>query len=57
MGLIKEINDYQGAIIDHAFNRIYLDIDSIDRQKEEIKKITKEDIVRLAKKLILIQYY
>ncbi len=51
LGLIKEINDYQGAIIDHAFNRIYLDIDSIDRQKEEIKKITKEDIVRLAKKI------
>lgn len=51
LGLIEEIDDYQGAIIDHYFNYLYLESDTLKNQKEEIKKITKEDIIKFAKKI------
>ena len=51
LSIIDEINDSPYGIIDHYFNKEYFGVDSIEKQKEEIKKITKEDIVRVAKKI------
>lgn len=49
--IIKESDDFQNAIVDRYFNNLYLDIDSKDIQLSEINKITKEDIIKLAKKI------
>lgn len=51
LSVIKEVNDYQNSIIDHYFSKTYLDNNPLDKQKEEIKKITKKDIINVAKKI------
>ena len=51
LSIIKEVDEYPGAILDHYFNFLYLENESLKKQKEEIKKITKEDIVRVANKI------
>ena len=51
LSIIKEVDEYPGAILDHYFNYLYLGNEKLIKQKEEIKKITKEDIVRLANKI------
>lgn len=51
LSIIKEINEYPGAIVDHYFNRLYFKTEPLQKQKEEIKKITKEDIIKVANKI------
>lgn len=51
LGLIDEIEDYQGGLLDHYFNYLYMESDDLKTQKEEIKKITKEDIIKVAQKI------
>ncbi|MGM9879575.1 MAG: EF-P 5-aminopentanol modification-associated protein YfmF [Bacilli bacterium] len=51
LSVIKEVDEYPGAILDHYFNFLYLGNETLIKQKEEIKKVTKEDIVRVANKI------
>ncbi len=49
--VIDEINDSPWAIIDHYTNNMYFNADTIEKQLNEIKKIAKEDIIELSKKI------
>ena len=49
--VINEINDSPWAIIDHYTNNIYFNADTIEKQINEIKKITKEDVIKISKKI------
>ncbi len=51
LSVIKEVEDFPRAILDHYFNHLYLGNETLKVQKEEIKKVTKEDIIKLAKKI------
>lgn len=51
LSIIKEVDEYPGAILDHYFNYLYFGNDTLEKQKEEIKSVTKEDIIRVAKKI------
>ena len=50
-GILKEMQDHQGAISDHYFNQIYLNSEPLEVQKEIIKSITKEKIIEVANKI------
>ena len=49
--VIEEVDDYLGSITDRYFTNLYFDTDEKELQKENIAKITKEDIINLAKKI------
>ena len=49
--IIEEVDDYLGAITDRYFSNLYFDTDSKEKQIESINSITKEDIIKLAKKI------
>ena len=51
ISLLREVSDYQFAILDNYFNVLYMDSDDIDEKISNIKKITKEDIMKVANKL------
>ena len=51
LGVLKEINDHQNAILNHYFNREYFGNKTLEEQKENINKITKESIIEVAKKI------
>ena len=51
ISLLREITDYQGAIVDSHFNNLYMDSDPIKDQITNIKNITKEDVIRVANKI------
>lgn len=51
LSIIKEVDEYPGSIIDYYFNKLYFENETLLKQKEEIKKITKEDIVKVANKI------
>lgn len=51
LGVLKEVNDHQNAILNHYFNREYFGNKSLDEQKENINNITKESIIEVAKKI------
>lgn len=51
LSVLKEVNEYPRPALDHYFNYLYLGNDTIAVQKEEIKKITKEDIIKVASKI------
>lgn len=51
IGVLNEIDDYQNSIINYTFNTLYLNEDSKEDQIKNIKNVTKEDIVGLAKKI------
>lgn len=50
-GVLKEIKDHQGAICDHYFSKQYFQSEDLEIQKEKIKNLTKEDILKVAKKI------
>ena len=49
--IMKEIDEYPGSMLDHYMNYLYFGNEKLVIQKEEINKITKEDIVRVANKI------
>lgn len=51
LSIMNEVDEYQGSILDHYFNRLYFGSEEIKKQKEEIKKVTKEDLVTLSNKI------
>ena len=51
LSIIEEINDNPWAIIDHYNNFLYFDADTIEKQKSEISKIKKDDIINVANKI------
>lgn len=51
LSVIKDINDSPWGIINHHFNRLYFKARSLEKQKEEISNVTKEDIIKVAKKI------
>lgn len=51
LSILKEIPDFQNAIVDSYFNNLYLDADEVKEQIANIKKITKEDVIAIAKKI------
>lgn len=57
LSILKEIDDSPWAIIDHYNNYLYYDADDIETQKKEIKKVTKEDIINVAKKINIDTIY
>ncbi len=50
---LKDIEDYQGSILRMYESNIYFNYDLIDKRLEEIKKVTKEDIINLSKKIFM----
>ena len=51
LSIINEINDNPWAIIDHYINNLYFKTDSLSKQKNEFKKVTKDSVVSVAKKI------
>ena len=51
LSIMKEIDEYPGSMLDHYMNYLYFGNEKLVIQKEEINKITKEDIVRVANKI------
>ena len=51
LSIMKEIDEYPGSMLDHYMNYLYFGNEKLVTQKEEINKITKEDIVRVANKI------
>ena len=51
LSIMKEIDEYPGSMLDHYMNYLYFGNEKLITQKEEIKKITKEDVVRVANKI------
>lgn len=50
-GVLNEIEDYQNTILNYYFNILYLNDDAKEKQKQEIKNITKQDIINIANKI------
>lgn len=53
ISLLKEIEDNENAIIETYLAKDLLNLGDIDERKKEIMKVTKEDIVNVAKKVKL----
>ena len=51
LSILKQVNDSQWSIIDSNINNVYFGREDIDIQKEKIKNVTKEDIIKVAQKL------
>lgn len=51
LSTLKEITDYQGSIVDYYFNYLYFDGELYETQKENIQKIDKESIIKVANKI------
>ena len=51
LSIIEEISDNPWAIIDHYNNYLYFGADTLDKQIEEINKIQKNDIMKVANKI------
>lgn len=57
LSIIKEVDEYQGSILDHYMNYLYFENDKLSKQKEEINKVTKEDVIRVANKINIDTVY
>ena len=57
LSILKEINDSPNPIINHYHNYLYNNADTIEEQKEAIKAITKDDIIKVAKKINIDTIY
>ena len=53
ISLLKEIEDNENAIIETYLAKDLLNLGDIEERKEEIMKVTKEDIIKVAKKVKL----
>lgn len=51
ISLLKEIEDNEGAIIETYLAKDLLNLGDIEERKKEIMKVTKDDIIKLAKKV------
>lgn len=51
LSLLKEIEDNEAAIIETYLAKDLLNLGNIEERKQEIMKVTKEDIVNIAKKI------
>lgn len=51
LSIMREIDEYPGSMLDHYINYLYFGNEKLKIQKEEIKKITKEDIIKVANKI------
>ena len=51
ISVINEINDSPWAIIEYYTNYLYFNTDTIEKQINEIKRITKEDVIKISKKI------
>lgn len=51
LSLLKEIEDNENAIIETYLAKDILNLGDIEERKKEIKKVTKEDIMKVAKKV------
>ena len=49
--VIDESFDYQSSICERYFNNLYFDLDDKDKQLEMVDRVSKEDIINLAKKI------
>lgn len=50
---LKEIEDNEGAIIETYLAKDLLNLGDIEERKKEVRKVTKEDIMKIAKKIKL----
>lgn len=57
LSILKEIDDSPNSIIDHYHNYLYYGTDTIEKQKEAIKAVTKESIIAVAKKINIDTIY
>lgn len=55
--ILKESFDFQNTITEYYFGLSYLKLDNIDRQIENIDKVTKEDIIEFSKKVKIDSIY
>ena len=51
ISLLKEIEDNENAIIETYLAKDLLNLGDIEERKREVMKVTKEDIVNVAKKI------
>ena len=54
---IKEFDEYPNSIIDYYFSMEYLNSDDINTAIKFIESVTKEDIIKLSKKVNLDYIY
>ncbi|MDD6224442.1 MAG: pitrilysin family protein [bacterium] len=57
LSLLKEIEDNENAIIETYLAKDLLNLGNIEERKEEIKKVTKEDIINVSKKVKMDTIY
>lgn len=55
--ILKESFDFQNTITEYYFGLSYLKLDNIERQIENIDKVTKEDIIGFSKKVKIDSIY
>ncbi len=55
--ILKESFDFQNTITEYYFGLSYLKLDNIERQIENIDKVTKEDIIEFSKKVKIDSIY
>lgn len=55
--ILKESFDFQNTITEYYFGLSYLKLDNIERQIENIYKVTKEDIIEFSKKVKIDSIY
>ncbi len=55
--ILKESFDFQNTITEYYFGLSYLKLDNIERQTENIDKVTKEDIIEFSKKVKIDSIY
>ena len=57
ISVLNDIYEYEDSIVDYYFSLNYLDSEVLDKQISSIRKITKEDIMKIAKKVKLDTIY
>lgn len=57
LSIIKEIEERQESMIYHYMNYLYFGTEDVKTQIQEIKKITKEDIIKVANKIEIDTIY
>lgn len=48
---LKGLEDYPNSILNMYISKEYLDYDLVEERKKQIGKVTKEDVISLAKKI------
>ena len=57
LSILKEVDDSPISIIDHYNNYLYYGADTLKDAYQKVKNITKEDVIKVAKKIEIDTIY